>query len=123
MCRKPIYQLLMLLVLGLGVLAPDGICSEFMRGADISMQTRQEDDGVIYKEYGVVPPNDIVSAMQNNPRMLVALLQWAQNAFGGRYWDRYLDGSLVIYPNEYSPINSPLSPLESDVPYFWWIRP
>jgi arabinogalactan endo-1,4-beta-galactosidase len=64
MRKKSTYQVLTLLVLGLSIAAQEGACAEFMRGADISIQTRQEADGVIYNEYGV--PKDVLTIFKNH---------------------------------------------------------
>ena len=40
------------------------VYADFMRGADISVQTLQEDDGVVYNEYGV--PKDILTIFKNH---------------------------------------------------------
>ncbi len=53
-----------LVVLVLSFIAQNGVCADFMRGVDISIQTRQEDDGVIYNEYGV--PKDILVILNNH---------------------------------------------------------
>lgn len=69
MHTKPKCYRFTLLLLGLSIIAQNGVCAEFMRGADISMQTQQEEgdewtDGVIYKEYGV--PKDAVVILKNH---------------------------------------------------------
>ena len=46
------------------VIASDAICAEFMRGADISIQTRQDADGVVYRENGVA--KDAVAILKNH---------------------------------------------------------
>lgn len=38
--------------------------SEFIRGADISVQTRQEADGVVYREYGIA--DDVLNIFKNH---------------------------------------------------------
>ena len=53
-----------LLLTGLSITATKGLCDEFIRGADISVQTRQEADGVIYNEYGV--PKDVLTIFKNH---------------------------------------------------------
>jgi arabinogalactan endo-1,4-beta-galactosidase len=58
------YQVLLLLFAGLSIPANNGVCAEFIRGADISIQTRQEADGVIYNEYGV--PKDVLTIFRNH---------------------------------------------------------
>jgi arabinogalactan endo-1,4-beta-galactosidase len=58
------YRVFVLLLTGLSITAQHGVCAEFMRGADISIQTRQEADGVIYKEYGV--PKDALTIFKNH---------------------------------------------------------
>ena len=60
------YQgFVLLLLVGLSITAQDGVCAEFMRGADISMQTQQEElYEVIYNEYGV--PKDAVTIFNNH---------------------------------------------------------
>ena len=64
MHKKSTYQVFVLLLIGLSITAQNGVCAEFMRGADISIQTRQEEDGVIYKEYGV--PKDVLTIFKNH---------------------------------------------------------
>jgi arabinogalactan endo-1,4-beta-galactosidase len=58
------YLVFTLLFAGLSITAQRGICAEFMRGADISIQTRQEADGVVYNEYGV--PKDVMTIFKNH---------------------------------------------------------
>ena len=41
-----------------------GLCSEFMRGVDITAQGRQDQDGVVYKEYGV--QKNILEILKNH---------------------------------------------------------
>jgi arabinogalactan endo-1,4-beta-galactosidase len=64
MRKKSIYQVFVLLLIGLSTTAQDGVCTEFMRGADISIQTRQEANGVVYNEYGV--PKDVLTIFKNH---------------------------------------------------------
>ena len=64
MQKKSTYQVFVLLLIGLSITAQNGICADFMRGADISIQTRQEADGVVYNEYGY--PNDAVIILKNH---------------------------------------------------------
>lgn len=69
MRKKSIYQVFVLLLIGLSITAQNGVCADFMRGADISVQTLQEEgdewtDGVIYKEYGA--PKDAVVILKNH---------------------------------------------------------
>jgi len=57
-----------LFILLISIIASQGICA-FMRGADISIQTRQDEgdeysDGVIYREYGVA--KDALAILQNH---------------------------------------------------------
>ncbi|MBN1766746.1 MAG: glycosyl hydrolase 53 family protein [Sedimentisphaerales bacterium] len=61
MCRKNIYPLFILL---LSILVSHETYAQFIRGVDISMQTQQETEGVIYKEYGV--PRDIFTILSNH---------------------------------------------------------
>jgi arabinogalactan endo-1,4-beta-galactosidase len=56
--------MLMLLLIGLTITARNGVCADFIRGADISIQTQQEADGVIYNEYGVA--KDAVTILKNH---------------------------------------------------------
>jgi arabinogalactan endo-1,4-beta-galactosidase len=58
------YQVFVLLLAALSIRAENGVCAEFMRGADISIQTRQEADGVIYKEYGVA--DNVLNIFKNH---------------------------------------------------------
>ncbi|MFH1371852.1 MAG: glycosyl hydrolase 53 family protein [Planctomycetota bacterium] len=62
--NKLTYGIFSLLLAGLIITAEDGVCAEFMRGADISIQTRQEADGVVYNEYGV--PKDVLTIFKNH---------------------------------------------------------
>ena len=64
MRKKSIYQVFVLLLIGLSITAENGVCADFMRGADISIQTRQEEDEVVYNEYGV--PEDAVIILKNH---------------------------------------------------------
>jgi arabinogalactan endo-1,4-beta-galactosidase len=64
MRKKSIYQVFVLLLIGLSITAENGVCADFMRGADISIQTRHEDYGVVYNEYGV--PEDAVIILKNH---------------------------------------------------------
>jgi arabinogalactan endo-1,4-beta-galactosidase len=64
MHKKSKYRVFVLLLIGLSTTAQDGVCAEFIRGADISIQTRQEASGVIYNEYGV--PEDAVIILKNH---------------------------------------------------------
>lgn len=69
MHNKSTYQVFVLLFLVLSITAQNGVCADFMRGADISTQTLQEEgdewtEGVIYKEYGV--PKDAVTILKNH---------------------------------------------------------
>lgn len=54
----------LLVLAGLSITAEKGLCAEFMRGADISIQTRQEADGVIYNEYGAA--KDALTILKNH---------------------------------------------------------
>jgi len=53
-----------LILLGLGITARNGVCAQFMRGVDISTLTLQEADEVIYKEYGI--PEDALIILKNH---------------------------------------------------------
>ena len=64
MHNKSIYQVFVLLLIGLSITAQNGVCADFMRGADISVQTLQEDDGVVYNEDGT--PEDAVIILKNH---------------------------------------------------------
>ena len=69
MRRNEKFFKFVLVFLFLGLIAQNGVCSDFMRGADISVQTLQEEgdewtDGVIYKEYGV--PKDALVILKNH---------------------------------------------------------
>ncbi len=64
MHNKFIYGAFLLLLAGLSITAQDGVCAQFIRGADISIQTRQETDGVVYNEYGV--PKDALDIFKNH---------------------------------------------------------
>ena len=58
------FAIIVLLSSAALVYADSSVVSEFIRGADISIQTRQETDGVIYNEYGV--PKDIMTIFMNH---------------------------------------------------------
>jgi arabinogalactan endo-1,4-beta-galactosidase len=53
-----------LLLTVLSVTARDGVCAEFIRGADISTHTRQVADGVVYNEYGAA--KDLYTILRNH---------------------------------------------------------
>jgi arabinogalactan endo-1,4-beta-galactosidase len=59
------YRVFALLLAGLSITARNGVCAEeFIRGADISVQTKQETNGVIYNEYG--EPKDVLTIFKNH---------------------------------------------------------
>ena len=58
------YRVFVLLLAGLSITARNGVCAEFMRGADISSQTQQEASGVKYNEYGV--QKDVLTIFKNH---------------------------------------------------------
>jgi arabinogalactan endo-1,4-beta-galactosidase len=58
------YRIFVLLLAGLSITARNGVCAEFIRGADISIQTKQETDGVKYNEYGV--QKDVLTIFKNH---------------------------------------------------------
>jgi arabinogalactan endo-1,4-beta-galactosidase len=64
MHNKFIYRVFLFLAIGLGITAT-AVCQEFMRGADISIQTRQDNDFVVYNEYGV-PKVDVLDIFKNH---------------------------------------------------------
>jgi arabinogalactan endo-1,4-beta-galactosidase len=64
MFNKFAYTVFLLVLAGLSITAKQGLCAEFMRGADISMQTRQDTDAVVYNEYGV--PTDVLTIFTNH---------------------------------------------------------
>ena len=61
MYKRVTYLVLMVLPF---IMASNAICAEFMRGADISIQTRQDADGVVYRENGVA--KDAVVILKNH---------------------------------------------------------
>jgi len=61
MYKKITYPVLTVL---LCIMTSNAICAEFMRGADISMQTRQDADGITFNEYGV--PKDVLTIFKNH---------------------------------------------------------
>jgi arabinogalactan endo-1,4-beta-galactosidase len=65
------YQALLLLVIGLSITARKGICADFLRGADISTQTKQEANGITYQEYGV--PKDMLTILKNHDLNLIRI--------------------------------------------------
>jgi arabinogalactan endo-1,4-beta-galactosidase len=64
MRKKSICRVFVLLLIGLSITTQNGVCAEFIRGADISTLTRNEQDGVIYKEYGVA--KDVLTIFKNH---------------------------------------------------------
>jgi len=58
------YPAFVLLLAGLSITARNGVCAEFIRGADISIQTKQETDGIKYNEYGV--QKDVLTIFKNH---------------------------------------------------------
>ena len=64
MHRKSTFLMFVLSLLEFSITAQNGVCAQFMRGADISTQTLQEADGVIYKEYGI--PKDALVILKNH---------------------------------------------------------
>ncbi len=66
---KLTYNAFIIFFLVLSIMASNGVCKHFMRGADISVQTLQEEgdewtNGVIYKEYGAA--KDAVTILKNH---------------------------------------------------------
>ena len=64
MSRNTDCPLWLLFMIGFSITITHNTRAEFMRGVDISIQTRQEDDGVVYKEYGV--PKDVLVILANH---------------------------------------------------------
>lgn len=64
MKKNATYLLRLLLLITFGTTFTSSVFAEFMRGMDISIQTRQEEDGVVYNEYGV--PKDILVILANH---------------------------------------------------------